>query len=153
MEYFATNKIGRIFVLRLDPGDYVLENINELIKREGIKDAVVISGIGTLDECVLHMVTTTGYPPKEYFARWKDKPLELVSIMGIIANGQPHLHAIVSDTEKAYAGHLEKGCRTLYLAEIVIIELKGLNLTRVPDEQNILRLKSMEKYDNDSSEC
>lgn len=145
MEYFVTDKIGRIFVLRLDPGDYVLESIYELIKKEGIKDAVVLSGIGTLDECVLHMVTTTDYPPKEYFARWKNKPLELVSIMGIIANGQPHLHAIVSDTEKTYAGHLEKGCRTLYLAEIVLVELKGLNLTRVPDERNILRLKNMKE--------
>ncbi|MEM1990722.1 MAG: DNA-binding protein [Candidatus Bathyarchaeia archaeon] len=145
MEYFVANKIGRIFLLRLDPGDYVLESINEMVKREGIKDAIVFSAIGTLDQCVLHMVSTTGYPPKEFFRRWKDTPLELASIMGIIADGKPHLHAIVSDQEFAYAGHLEEGCRTLYLAEIAIIEIMDANLTRVPDKNNILRLKSQNK--------
>ncbi|MBS7635621.1 DNA-binding protein [Candidatus Bathyarchaeota archaeon] len=141
MEYFSTDKIGRVFLLRLDPGDYVLESINELMHKEKIKDAVIISAIGTLDQCVLHMVTTTGYPSKEFFRRWEDKPLELTSIMGIIADGKPHLHAVVSDQECAYAGHLEEGCRTLYLAEIAIIELKDANLTRILDENKILRLK------------
>mgnify|MGYP000203285798 CR=1 FL=1 len=142
MEYFIASKIGRIFLLRLDPGDYVLESIKELVKKEGIKDAIVISAIGTLDQCILHMVTTTSYPPKEFFKRWKNKPLELASVMGIIANGEPHLHAVVSDHEVAYAGHLEKGCRTLYLAEIAIVEIEGANLTRIRDEKNIPKLKS-----------
>lgn len=61
--------------------------------------------------------------------------------MGIIADGKPHLHAVVPDQEYAYAGHLEEGCRTLYLVEIAIIELKDVNLTRILDEKKILRLK------------
>lgn len=144
MEYFSTNKLGRVFIVRLDPGDYVLESITKLVDREKVKDAIVISAVGTLDECTLHMVTTTSYPPKEYFRRWEDEPLELVSISGVIADGKPHLHAIVSDRERAYAGHLEEGCRTLYLAEIAILEVEGLDLTRIRDERNILRLKSRE---------
>ncbi|MEM2448653.1 MAG: DNA-binding protein [Candidatus Bathyarchaeia archaeon] len=146
MEYFSTDKLGRVFIVRLDPGDYVLESITELAVREKIKDAIVISAVGTLDECTLHMVTTTGYPPKEYFRRWENEPLELVSVAGVIADGKPHLHAVVSDSEKAYAGHLEEGCRTLYLAEIAILEVKGLDLTRVRDERNILKLESRRKY-------
>jgi hypothetical protein len=145
MEYFSTQEIGRIFILRLDQGDMVLESINELIVKEGIKDAVVVSGIGTLDRCILHMVMTTGYPPVEHFERWEDKPLELASIDGIIADGKPHLHAVVSDREKAYAGHLENGCRVLYLAEIVIVEVKSLDLTRVPNDKNILKLISRKR--------
>ena len=58
MKYFSTEEIGRVFVLRLDQGDMVLESINQLIADEGIKDAVVVSGIGTLDKCTLHMVMT-----------------------------------------------------------------------------------------------
>ncbi|MDI3508969.1 MAG: uncharacterized protein PWP55_1161 [Clostridiales bacterium] len=142
MEYFSTQQIGRTFVLRLDQGDMVLENINELIAKEGIKDAVVISAIGTLDMCVLHMVTTTGYPAVEHFERWENKPLELSSIDGIIADGKPHLHAVVADSEKAYSGHLENGCRVLYLAEIVIMELKSMDLTRVYNDKHILKLIS-----------
>jgi len=102
----------------------------------------VILAIGTLDQCILHMVATTSYLPIEFFKRWKNKPLELASVMGIIANGEPHLHVAVSDHEVAYVGHLEEGCRTLYLAEIVIVEIEGANLTRIRDEKNIPKLRS-----------
>jgi len=140
MEYFSTEKIGRVFILRLDPDDYLLESIVDLVSEENVKDAVVVSGIGTLDQYRVHLVMTTGFPPENRFEHWRDKPLELASISGVIANGEPHLHVVVSNSEKAYAGHLEKGCRVLYLAEIVIIELKSMNLNRVPNAKHISRL-------------
>jgi hypothetical protein len=52
------------------------------------------------------------------------------------------LHAVVADSEKAYSGHLENGCRVLYLAEIVIMELKSMDLTRVYNDKHILKLIS-----------
>ncbi len=145
MESFAANSSGKVHVLRLDPGDPLLESIQRLIHEQGIKDAYVGSAIGTLDYCVMHVVMTTGYPPVEYFARWEDQPLELSSIDGIIADGVPHLHMVVSDHERAYSGHLEEGCRVLYLAEIIIVELDQANLKRVRNVQGInqlTRLKS-----------
>ena len=142
MEYFSTNEIGRIYTLRLDKGDYLLESINALITREGVRDAVVLSAIGTLSSCVLHMVMTPDYPVVERYVHWEDKPLELSSIDGIIADGKPHLHATVSDHEVAYSGHLEEGCKVLYLVEVVIVEIKGLNLERLPNDMNTLQLKS-----------
>ena len=140
MKVFTQDKVGRIFILRLDQGDFVLESINELIERENIKNGVVVSARGTVDYCTLHMVLTTGYPPVELFEKWEEKPLELASIDGIIADGVPHLHTVVSDHEKAYAGHLEPGCRVLYLAEIVIMELEGDALTRIKNEKGINEL-------------
>ncbi len=140
MEYFETKTSGRAFVLRLDPGDLLLECINEFIQKENLQEGYVASAIGTLDHCVMHMVMTTGYPPVEHFERWEDKPLEVTSIDGIIAGGTPHLHMVVSDHQKAYSGHLEPGCQVLYLAEIVIVELESSGLKRARDEQGILKL-------------
>jgi len=142
MEYHSTEEVGRAFALRLDRGDCLLESIMDLIGKENLKDAVVVSAIGTLDRCKLHMVVTTGYPPVEHYEHWEDEPLELSSIDGIIADGKPHLHAVVSDRERAYSGHLEEGCRVLYLAEIALIELKSMDLTRVYDDDNIMKLVS-----------
>lgn len=140
MEHFSTNSSGRVFVMRLDQGDFLLESIRTLIKEESIQDAYVASAIGTLDRCVMHMVMTTGYPPVEHFERWEDKPLELSSIDGLIAGGVPHCHMVVSDHEKAYSGHLEEGCRVLYLAEIVFVELGQPGFTRIRNEKGILKL-------------
>lgn len=140
MEYFSAENTNRSFVLRLDQGDYLLESIRRLIEEEKIQYGVVISGIGTLDASVLHMVTTIGYPPVEFFDKKTDLPLELVSIDGVIADFSPHLHMTISNKEAAFAGHLEEGCRVLYLAEIVIQELSGLEVHRIRDEKNLLKL-------------
>lgn len=135
VDYFSKVEWGRTFILRLDRGDYVLESIMELIRKEDIKDAVVVSGIGSLDECVIHLVTGSEVPYQEYYKRWSNQPLELASISGLIIDGRPHLHTVVSDKESACAGHLEKGCRILCLGEIVIAELKTPNLARITDTE------------------
>lgn len=140
MKCFGKGRPGRTIVLRLDQGDDVLDCVTRTIQENQVKDGYVASGIGTLDECVLHMVMTTGYPPVEFFARWHDKPLEVASISGIIADGFPHLHTVISDHEKAYAGHLEQGCRILYLGEVVIQEVLNQPLTRRINEKSIKEL-------------
>ena len=140
MQYFSVQPTGRVFALRLDPGDYLLESIRDLIQKENIQAGYVASAIGTLDACVMHMVMTTSYPPVEHFARWEDRPLELTSIDGLIVGGTPHLHMVVSDHQMAYSGHLEEGCRVLYLGEVVIVELAEIGLRRVRDEKGILKL-------------
>lgn len=137
---FLGGKIKGIYILRLDPGDLLLEGIQELVKKENIADGTVISGIGTLSECRMHWVTTTGFPPVEKYETLKE-PLELMSIQGIIADGTPHLHITVSDTIKAIGGHLENGCKVLYLAEIVIASFDGAPLIRRPNEQGIKMLQ------------
>jgi hypothetical protein len=140
MENFSLKPSGRIFALRFDPGDDLLVGINAFIQKESVQEAYMASAIGTLDHCVLHMVMTTSYPPVEYFERWEDQPLEISSIAGLIVEGKPHLHMVVSDHEKAYSGHIEKGCRVLYLAEVVIVEFESSGLKRIPNDKGILML-------------
>ncbi len=143
MEYFVDDSIVRSWVIRLDKDDDMLDSINAVIKECGIDNAVVVSGIGTLYDARIHMIGTTGYPAVEKFPVWKNKPIEVSSLSGIIASGEPHIHIVFSDSEGCYSGHLEKGCRVLYLAEIVIQSL-GIGLERVRDEKgiNVLRRKN-----------
>jgi hypothetical protein len=141
MKIFTGDKLGKIHVVRLDRGDYLLESIEKLIEEQGIVNAVVLSGIGTLDYCVMHTVMTTGFPPVEHFPKWEDKPLELASIDGLIADSKAHLHFVVADDKYSYAGHLEHGCRILYLAEVVIAEIDGFNFERIKNNQGINQLE------------
>jgi len=143
MKSFTGSSFGKVHVLRLDPGDYLLESVEKFVGEAGIKNAAVVSAIGTLDHCVLHMVTTTGFPAVEHFERWDDKPLEISSMSGIIADGDAHFHMVVSDKEVAYSGHVEHGCRILYLGEIVIAEMEGLSFRRVRNEKNIRELRDI----------
>lgn len=135
--YTSNDSHNPVHVLQLDQGEDLLGSILEFIERSGVRHGAVISGIGTLDRCTLHMVTTTGYPPVEVFPEWIDRPLELVGMQGVIAAGQPHIHMTVSDTTQATGGHLEPGCRILYLAEVVIQEFTNLELTRAKNALGI----------------
>jgi len=140
MENFTAKAGTRLHILRLDPGDDLLDCVNALIKKEGIVNGAVVSGIGTFSSCCLHSVTTTGYPPVERFDRWEDVPMELASVDGIIANGMPHLHAVVSDDKGTYAGHVEPGCVILYLGELLIAEFEIDGLHRRKNEKGINEL-------------
>ena len=154
METFVSDRVGRTFILKLVQGEDLLESVERLIAEEGIENAVVVSGIATFDRSRLHMISTTGYPaevfidercdvpttgyPAEVFIDERcDVPLEVVSVEGFICDGEPHLHCTISDSRGAYAGHLLKGCRILYLGELVIQELLGLNLHRHLTEKGI----------------
>jgi len=104
---------AKISLISLEPGEDVLDALTAACRDRGIIDGVVLSGIGTLDRCRLHCVTTTGYPPDESYPEWRDQPLELASMAGIVIGGMPHIHVSISNETGAWAGHLEPGCRVL----------------------------------------
>ena len=137
---YCTEGTGRVVVINLERGDLLLEGIRSELARHGIRDAVVTSAIGSLSKVVLHRVT--GFEPKpvdEYITL--EKPMELASLQGVVLDGHPHFHMVVSDLEQAYTGHLEEGTTALYLVEISLLELKNAGLKRVPDELGIAKLR------------
>jgi predicted DNA-binding protein with PD1-like motif len=69
--------------------------------------------------------------PPVFGIRMEHVPLEVVALQGFIAEGQPHVHVVVSDDKQAVAGHLEES-RILFVGEIVIQELIGQEFTREP---------------------
>jgi predicted DNA-binding protein with PD1-like motif len=69
------------------------------------------------------------------------KPLELLSVSGLIADGEPHLHITLSCGEnEVYGGHLEEGSEVLYLAEIGILVFNELKMERKMDDQAKVKL-------------
>ena len=129
MDVFAGGRITEVIALRLDRDEDVLASVAKVAKDRDIHTGVIISGIGTLDRARLHHITHTDYPPKDAFVEYEG-PIELLSIDGIIADYVPHLHTCISIKETTYMGHLEPGCRVLYLAEIAIGRLAGVRLCR-----------------------
>ncbi len=129
---------GRLITVSLQRGEMLLEGIQQAIEQAGIRDAAVVSCIGTLSSLTWHRVTTLDAKPREEYPTVRG-PLELCAVQGLVVEGVPHFHIVCSDQNGTYAGHLEPGCEVLYLAEIVLLELTGKPLRRVTDE-NGLRL-------------
>ncbi|NLM41439.1 MAG: DNA-binding protein [Firmicutes bacterium] len=135
---YHSAKIKRTIVIHLSMGEDVLESIKAVIAREGIKSGLVLTGYGTLDIARFHYITHTNLPPNDEFKVIRG-PLELTGMHGVIADGEPHIHFTFSDMEQAYGGHLEPGCRTLYLCDIVLAELEDVDMSFVVDPVTKLR--------------
>lgn len=133
---FLTKTAGELIAIRLNRGDDILTSLQNVIKERNIQNGVVISGIGTVDKCVLHFVTDNKNAKAVLFKEWKDTALEVAGLQGIIANGVPHIHGIVSNSKQAWAGHIEPGCRTLFLCEILIMVFDGPGFDRVHATEN-----------------
>lgn len=134
MKYFSANNTGKTIIISLEQGDLLRESIAEIAKKENIINAVIISGIATFDIANFQMTTTMNYPIG-YHVESLNEPLELASLDGTIINFEPHLHGVISNSTKTWGGHLLDGCRILYLAEIVIQEIKRNDLIRKPNDK------------------
>jgi predicted DNA-binding protein with PD1-like motif len=143
MKYFISQQVGRIFILRMERGDYLKETLAKLSKDENIENAVIVSGIATFDEAKIQMATTHGFPIK-YHIEHLTEPLELASLDGTIIDSEPHLHGVISNSNTTWAGHILDGCRILYLGEIVIQELLGNKLKRKPDKDGVMLISEIE---------
>jgi predicted DNA-binding protein with PD1-like motif len=129
-----------LVVLGIQPGEMLLETIRQALLDRDIRNGVVISGIGTLKTCQMHYIDHTDFPPRDVFYTI-EKPLELVSVSGIIADGEPHLHICVGCRDTGvWAGHLEPGSEVAYLAEIAILRCNDLQMARHLDEKRKIRL-------------
>jgi predicted DNA-binding protein with PD1-like motif len=95
------------YVLRLDPGEGVIDSLSGFASERGINSGVV-SGIGGIEDVVL------GYfdlGAKEYLKRKLDGIYEMISLAGNVSTieGRPfvHAHAVVSGRDMtALGGHL-----------------------------------------------
>jgi predicted DNA-binding protein with PD1-like motif len=129
-----------VVIIALEPGELLLESIREAVRARGIESGAVVSGIGTLKTCRMHYIDHVGFPPTDTIFSL-EKPLELLSINGLIVDGEPHLHIVVScGSNEVYAGHLEEGSEVAYLAEIAVFTFNDLAMARHLDPQRRIRL-------------
>jgi predicted DNA-binding protein with PD1-like motif len=120
--------VSRFVALRLDPGEDVLLSLRTAVVDQGIRNAAILSGVGSLDRYHFHVVKTTNMPPGNTFIRGEG-PFDILTVTGLVVNGEVHAHITFSNTELAMGGHLEEGCRVLTFAVVVMAEAIDVDLT------------------------
>ena len=119
---------SRLVTLRLDPGEDVLLALRAAVAEQRIRNAVIVSGVGSLDRYHFHVVKTTKMPPGNRFVRGEG-PFDILTITGLVVDGGVHAHILFSNTELAMGGHLEEGCRVLTFAVVVMAEALDVDFT------------------------
>jgi predicted DNA-binding protein with PD1-like motif len=121
--------VTRIHILRIDPGEDVLQVVREFLRETNLRQAVVLGGYGTLAAHRLHWVTHNRIPTDNTFGQGEGG-IEILSMNGLVVEGEPHIHVALSTSQGAYGGHMEEGCIAYVVCEVFLAEIEGRDLIR-----------------------
>ena len=133
--YVVSGKFDRVLVLRAKNKTDLLTEMEKQVKAQNIKNAVILSGIGSVRGYRFHNVTGRDYPVPDMFVSAPNTPADLIGMNGYINNGVIHAHIIMALGDKTgttISGHLEKGTEVLTFA-VVTLGVLNTDLGRVDD--------------------
>ena len=125
--------IDRVVIVRLKNKTDMLDGLKQAVAREKIKNAVIISGFGSVTSYQVHVVENTTFPPKDKFTK-ESGPFDILTVSGMVLDGKVHPHITLSSPQKTTGGHLEPGTFVFTFATITLgILSDSADLTRLDD--------------------
>jgi predicted DNA-binding protein with PD1-like motif len=121
-------EIRRIITVRINPGEDILLGLRQAVKEHSIRNAVVLTGFGSVRKSHFHVVMSNDLPPAESYPK-SVQPLDVVTIGGFIIDGRVHAHIDFSDERNGFGGHLEEGCLALTFIVVALADLGDVNLS------------------------
>ncbi|HTY44787.1 MAG TPA: DUF296 domain-containing protein [Patescibacteria group bacterium] len=139
---YASGTLGRVFVLKFDNGDAVLETLADFAKKQRLKAATIIF-LGALKKGKLVTGPKKPVVPPEPSQVDFDGGWETMGIGTIFTNAlgpQIHIHSAMGKKRKTLTGCLRKGSGVFLVIEAVVFELKGVKATKDLDPATGLNL-------------
>lgn len=132
--YALSAHVERIVVLRFKYNTDLLAGLEKMIKQEKIRNAVILSGFGSVRNYQVHQVGNREFPPKDVFVKNPTASADIAGLSGLVIDGRVHPHITLANADKAFGGHLEPDTRVFTFAVVVLGVLDdGLDLTKVDD--------------------
>jgi predicted DNA-binding protein with PD1-like motif len=133
--YTLSTQFQRVVVLRFKYNTDLLAGLERAVKQQGIQNAVVLAGMGSVRNYQIHAVKNRSFPPVDLFVRDTSAPADVIGMNGYILRGRVHTHITLSTGDHAFGGHLEPGTNVF---TFVIVTLGVLNsdadISRLDDQ-------------------
>lgn len=142
---YTKGSVGRIFVVKFEDGDVLLEELSALVKKEKIKSAAMIF-IGALKKGDLVTGPKKPVIPPEPNKVNFEKAWEALGVGTIFTNKsgpQIHIHSAMGKKLRTLTGCVRGKSEVFLVIEAIIFELKGVNATKTIDAKtglNLLRI-------------
>jgi len=132
MEY-TTGTIGRIFTIRFDDGDDILQELAALARKENIR-AGWFNMIGGLKQADVVIGPKEPVMPPEPIWTEVAEARDVVAVGSLFRdeNDEPriHLHASLGHHGETMTACVRKGTKTYLILEVYLIEITGGNISR-----------------------
>jgi predicted DNA-binding protein with PD1-like motif len=133
--YAIPAQFKRVIVLRLKYQTDLLNGLEVLVKKEKVKNAVILSAIGSVRGYHYHTVSNREFPSRNGFVKNPTAPADIVGMNGYVIDGRIHAHVTLADPDKAFGGHLEPGTEVFTFAAVTIGVLdRKADLGRLDDK-------------------
>lgn len=133
--YAISGQFDRIVTLRLKFNADLLAGLEKMVKDEKIRNAVILSGVGSVRGYHIHQVSNRDFPSKNMFVKNPTQPADLIGMNGYIINGKIHAHMTLATPDKAFGGHLEPGTPVFTFAIVTLgIMNDAVDFSRLDDK-------------------
>ena len=133
--YAIKGQFDRIVTLRFKYNSDLLAGIQQMVKQEKIRNAVILSGIGSVRGYHIHQVSNRDFPSKNMFVKNPTEPADVISMNGYIMDGRIHAHMTLATPDKAFGGHLEPGTSVFTFAIVTLgIMSDGTDFSKIDDK-------------------
>jgi uncharacterized protein len=133
--YAIPTQFERVLVLRFKFDTDLLAGMEKMVKQEKIRNAVILSGAGSVRGYQVHQVSNRDFPSKNMFVKDPTAPADLIGMNGYIMDGRIHAHVTLANPDRAFGGHLEPGTNVFTFAIVTLGVLKeGTDLSHLDDK-------------------
>ncbi len=139
---YSVGSIGRFIVARFDHGEDLLSSLKELCKREEVKSGWVLLFGAVISGDIVVGPKGEELPP-EPVRETISVPHEVIGTGSIAeVEGEPsiHLHGSFGSPEGVLTGCLREKGKTFIVVECLLLEAKGIEMTRREDRTTGLHL-------------
>ena len=106
-----------------------------MVGDNNIRNAVILSGIGSVKSYHIHAVSNRTFPSKNIYVKDPTGAADIVSMNGYVIDGRIHCHMTLADADHSFGGHLEPGTKVFTFAVVTVgVFKKGIDLSRVDDK-------------------
>jgi predicted DNA-binding protein with PD1-like motif len=133
--YAIEGQFDRIVVLRFKFGADLLAGMEKMVTERKIKNAVILSGAGSVRGYHIHQVSNRDMPSKNMFEKDPTAPADLIGMNGYVINGKIHAHMTLANPDHAFGGHLEPGTEVFTFGIVTLGVMKeGVDFTHLDDK-------------------
>ncbi len=132
--FAVSGHLQRIVVLRFKFGTDLLAGLQKMLVQQKIKNAVILSGFGSVRGYQVHQVSNRDFPSHDLFVKDPTKPADIIGMSGMVMNGRVHPHITLANGDTAFGGHLEPGTEVFTFAVITLGVLDdSIDMSRFDD--------------------
>ena len=129
--------LERVVVIRFKFGSDLLAGLQKMIQQQKIRNAVILSGFGSVRNYQVHQVENRDLPPTDLFVKDPSAPADIIGMSGVVMNGRVHPHITLANAEKAFGGHLEADTTVFTFAVVTLGVLDDkVDLSKIDDWNN-----------------